>query len=487
MALALSIAVMNTDVLIVGAGPTGLALALCLQKLGVDFRIIDALPEPGTQSRAIAVQARTLELYDQLGIAYEVISAGLKLDKPTIWTRGKRRATVNFGDFGKGLSPHPYLVMYPQDAHEKMLATHLRKKIERGVALTGFTQGHAGVEAKLSTGEIVHARYICGCDGARSTVRENVRGDFPGGTYEQSFYVADVDIAQMNHADEFYFFLQNRGFLLALPLPEQNRFRLIGVIPQEIKKDPQSVTFDDIAPFVLRETPLIVSRVRWFSTYRVHHRVTGHFRHSSAFLLGDAAHIHSPAGGQGMNTGIGDAFNLAWKLHAVLKGAPDALLDTYDTERKSFAQRLVATTDRVFMAVVGKNVMSQFVRLWVFPMLLPLLMQISMFRQFAFKTISQLIVQYGDSALSEGAGAGERLPWTGDNFVSLQTMQWQMHVYGAPSVGIATFCRDKNLPLRIFPKTADSQAFLVRPDGYIGWSGDEVSALSAYCARWKIC
>jgi hypothetical protein len=217
--------------------------------------------------------------------------------------------------------------------------------------------------------------------------------------------------------------------------------------------------------------------------------VTDAFRWGRAFLLGDAAHIHSPAGGQGMNTGIGDGFNLGWKLAHVLRGGPDALLDTYAMERHAFAEQLVATTDRIFMAVVGKSTMSRIIRLWVFPRLLPLLMQFNKFRHFAFVTISQLVVQYRDSALSTGGDAGERLPWTGNNFAPLRSFDWQVHVYGQLLPGLQTFCDSRALPVVVFPAHKAMKRdviYLVRPDGYVGFEGQDLAALDAYCTKWHI-
>ena len=192
-----------------------------------------------------------------------------------------------------------------------------------------------------------------------------------------------------------------------------------------------------------------VERVHWFSTYRVHHRVADHFRQGRAFLLGDAAHIHSPVGGQGMNTGIGDAVNLAWKLAAVLRGrAAPSLLDSYEPERIAFARRLVATTDRAFTAVTSPGAIARRVRLNIVPLVMPALFALATTRRFMFRTISQTAVNYRGSSLSEGrAGTvhgGDRLPWVNasasgvaeDNFAPLTSLDWQVHVYGdaAPEI-----------------------------------------------------
>jgi hypothetical protein len=237
--------------------------------------------------------------------------------------------------------------------------------------------------------------------------------------------------------------------------------------------------------------------VNWFSTYRVHHRVADHFRKGRAFLLGDAAHIHSPVGGQGMNTGIGDAVNLAWKIAAVLEGRADAsLLDSYEPERIAFARRLVATTDRAFTGVTSAGAIARLVRLHIVPILLPLITKLSSLRRVMFRTISQTAVNYRGSALSEGRAGrvhgGDRLPWVKvkvsgvdeDNFTPLTSLDWQVHVYGDAAPTIQAVCIVRKLPLHVFPWRSEmgrvglqrNAVYLVRPDGYVALANPEGSA-----------
>ncbi len=189
--------------------------------------------------------------------------------------------------------------------------------------------------------------------------------------------------------------------------------------------------------------------MNWFSTYHVHHRVTEHFRKGRAFLLGDAAHIHSPAGGQGMNTGIGDAINLAWKLAAVLAGrAGDDLLDSYEAERIGFARRLVATTDRVFSFATAEGTLADILRTRIAPLLIPRVAAFDAVREYLFRTVSQITLNYRGGPLSRGAAGhvhgGDRLPWVridgADNFASLASMDWQVHVYGSPGAELTAWC-----------------------------------------------
>jgi hypothetical protein len=230
---------------------------------------------------------------------------------------------------------------------------------------------------------------------------------------------------------------------------------------------------------------IAVTKVNWFSTYRVHHRVTNHFRKGNGFLLGDAAHIHSPAGGQGMNTGIGDAVNLSWKLAAVLRGRarPD-LLDSYEPERIGFARRLVQTTDRAFTLASSEGKLAERIRTQLVPKIAPALTGLDLVRKFAFRTVSQMVVNYRRGPLSEGAAGdvrgGDRLPWVqlaggADNFTPLRTLDWQVHVYGEASPDLTAVCEVRGLDLHRIPWSPQMRKagvkqnalYLIRPDGYV--------------------
>src|SRR5262249_24342562 len=245
-----------------------------------------------------------------------------------------------------------------------------------------------------------------------------------------------------------------------------------------------SLKFEDVSRRIIDNLKVEVEKLNWFSTYRVHHRVTEHFRKGRAFLLGDAAHIHSPAGGQGMNTGIGDAINLAWKLHAVVKGgAPDALLDSYEPERIAFAHRLVRTTDRVFTLATAEGTIADIIRTRLVPAVFPALAKFAAFREFLFRTVSQVTINYRHDALSEGRAGhvhgGDRLPWIGggdcDNYAPLKAMTWQGHVYGSASPELRSWCERHNLPLHVFSWRqdyakagfAEDALYLIRPDTYV--------------------
>jgi 2-polyprenyl-6-methoxyphenol hydroxylase-like FAD-dependent oxidoreductase len=492
---------LNTDVLIVGAGPTGLVLALWLTRLGVRVRIIDKTAEPGTTSRALAVQARTLEFYSQIGLAETVVQRGRKTIAANLWVSGKPAARAVLGEMGVGLSPFPYALIFPQDEHERLLIERLVEagvQVERRTELTAFEDTGSGVIAHLQSSdgkqETCEAAYIAGCDGAHSVVRQSLQIGFAGGIYDHLFYVADVQASGATMNGELHIALDSSDFLVVFPLKAQGQARLIGTVRQQAEQQ-QDLSWDDVNTRVLAWISIDVQRVNWFSTYRVHYRVAAHFSKGRAFLLGDAAHIHSPVGGQGMNTGIGDAVNLAWKLAAVVRGRAEAtLLDSYEPERIAFARRLVATTDRAFTAVTSSGTLARFIRLHLVPLLLAPVYSFKAARSFMFRTVSQTAVNYRESSLSGGrAGTvhgGDRLPWVkledSDNFAPLTSLDWQVHVYGEATAELETACQDRKLPLHVFPWNAAARrsgllrnaVYLVRPDGYVALADRDGGALA---------
>lgn len=481
-------------VLIVGAGPTGLVLAVWLAKAGVRLRIIDRAAEPGTTSRAVGVQARTLEFYHQLGIAAEVVEAGLPFAAANLWMRGRRAGRVAFGAMGQGLSPYPYMLVYPQDQHERLLIAHLSKlgvEVERRTELAGLEQREGCVRARLigpdAREEICEAAYLAGCDGAHSAVRQALALNFAGGTYPHLFYVADVEGSGPALNGELHGTLDTVDFLAVFPLKGNGRARLIGTVRDSVLAGDRTLTWEDANKRLLAFLTLEIERVNWFSTYRVHHRVATRFRVDRAFLLGDSAHVHSPVGGQGMNTGIGDAVNLAWKLAEVLQGRANAgRLDSYEPERMAFAHKLVATTDAAFAAITRSGPIAARVRL-VAPRVLAALFRLRPVRRLMFLTVSQISVNYRRGPLSRDAAGrvrgGDRLSWLPpdvlgggwDNFAALTARDWQVHVYGEADQALTALCRARGLTLHRFPwRPAMRRAglrrdalYLVRPDGYI--------------------
>ncbi|HLZ84328.1 MAG TPA: FAD-dependent monooxygenase [Caulobacteraceae bacterium] len=502
----------HCQVLIVGAGPTGLALALWLTRLGVSVRIIDRTAEAGTTSRALAVQARTLELYQQMDLTEAIVRRGHRTPAVNLWVKGQRAARVPFETVGEGLTPYPFLLIFPQDEHERLLIERLQAlgvSVERRTEFLGFDEGLDGVRARLQQEdrppEEVAADYLAGCDGARSRVREAMGAGFPGGTYRQLFYVADVEATGPALNGELHVDLDEADFLAVFPLSGEGRARLIGTVRDERADHPETLRFEDVSSRAIENLKVAVGRVNWFSAYHVHHRVTASFRKGRVFLLGDAAHIHSPAGGQGMNTGLGDAVNLAWKLAQVIEGrAPDALLDSYERERIGFARRLVATTDRVFSFATADGPLADVLRTRVAPFVIPRVIGIDAVREYLFRTVGQITLNYRRGPLSAGSAGqvhgGDRLPWvraeTGDNFETLTALSWQVHVYGAASQEISEWCACRGLPLTAFPWRGEHESaglardavYLLRPDTYVALADPSASpeALDDYCAERQL-
>jgi 2-polyprenyl-6-methoxyphenol hydroxylase-like FAD-dependent oxidoreductase len=491
------------QVLICGAGPTGLVLALWLAKRQLPFRIIDKAPHAGTASRALVVQARTLEFYRMMGIDQAVAAHTRKVDQLRMWVRQRQVGTVFFGREASGISAWPFFYVYPQDEHEALLESELEKlgvRVQRNTELLAFEETADGILArlKLPAGgeETFSCSWLIGCDGSHSTVRETIGAAFPGGTYDPVYYVADIVASGPVVNGGINIALDENDFLAVFPMQGEGRVRLVGTVDSD--QPDRQFEWDDVSQDILRRLDLHISTVNWFSTYRVHHRVASFFRKGRAFLCGDAAHVHSPVGGQGMNTGIGDAINLAWKLDAVLRrGAPEAILDTYEQERLPFAHSLVNTTDRVFTFVNKRGALAAAIRTRLVPLILPLLFRRPAIRRAAFRLVSQTRIQYRKSSLSSGVvgrvHGGDRLPWIRqqDNYAALTTLDWQLHCYGPASATLTEWGTGNQLPLHVFtpsdPIKKDTLC-LIRPDGYIGWIGgsDDLQSLTRYAAQWHI-
>jgi 2-polyprenyl-6-methoxyphenol hydroxylase-like FAD-dependent oxidoreductase len=502
----------DTQVLIVGAGPTGLVLALWLTKMGVPVRIVDKAARPGTTSRALAVHARTLELYRQLDLDGAVVEKGYTVPGARLWLGGEQKTRVPFEQLVSDMTPYGFLHIFPQDEHERLLVDRLQQmgvSVERSTELLGYTESADGIDARLRGPDgaetPVHARFIAGCDGAHSKVREVLKSGFPGGTYPQVFYVADVDGDGPAFNGDLNVDLEDADFLAIFPLADKGRIRLIGAIGPNEGKNLDQLTFEDISDRAVKSLRLQVSKVNWFSVYHVSHRVTEHFRKGRAFLLGDAAHIHTPVGGQGMNTGIGDAINLAWKLKAVLAGkAEDTLLDTYGTERRAFALRLVNTTDQAFRLVASSGRFAEIIRKRLAPILVPQIVKFDAAREFIFRTISQITLNYRGKGLDDGhAGSvhgGERLPWVKgagfDNYDALKQTDWQIHVYGEAQDALKRWCDDRGVPLHVYrwDEAMDEAGlekdalYLIRPDTYVALAerGQDTARIDRFLAQIRL-
>lgn len=478
------------DVLIVGAGPTGLALALLLLRHGVRPRVLDAAAGIAPESRAVAVHARTLETYRLLGLAEAVQAAGHPSSRLVLARKGQPMGTVDLQALGLGLSAFPKVLFLSQDRHEAVLAAALAERgvvVERGRRLLALAQDAEGVVAQWREPDgaqrSARFRYVVGCDGASSTVRQALGLGFPGSTYPQRFYVADVEGRGAMGTDGLAVHIGAEGFCALLPLRGDGRLRLIGVVPPglDMLASPQPA---DLAPWVKRLTGLEVTRVHWWSVYRVHLRRAERLHVGRVMLAGDAAHVHSPAGGQGMNTGIGDVTNLGWKLAQALRRPQQAelLLDSYERERSAIARLVLSSTDRMFSLLNAPGAMGRAWRTGVLPHLLPFALRFATLRRLAFLTVSQTGHAYPAGTLAAGRhggiAGGMRLPWiagTDNHELLARQAGWQLHAFAPAPSDLAYLANAARLPLHALPWTDAARAagfrrdgvYLVRPDGHV--------------------
>lgn len=337
----------HTDVLIVGAGPVGMALAAFLADNGIDAVLIDKQAEGANTSRAAVVHARTLEVLTELKVTDELVQRGIIVPRATVRERDRVLLHVGFEDLP---TEYPYTLLIPQDVTEAVLLHRLSSlggSVIRPCELTSLTQDTDGVTATTSTGDQIRARYAVGADGMHSLVREQSGIGFQGDTYAQSFVLADAVLDGDVPEKEIRLYFSPEGVTVLAPLPGGHH-RIVATVDEA----PPTPDHDHVQNLLStrgpQATPATVREIVWSSRFRVHHRLADHYRAGRIFLAGDAAHVHSPAGGQGMNTGIQDALNLAAKLVAVLRdNAPDATLDAYESERRPIAEEVVAFTDKM--------------------------------------------------------------------------------------------------------------------------------------------
>ena len=423
----------KTDIIIVGAGPTGLALACQLTRFEVDFVIIDKCEGVTPYSKALGVHARTLEIYEQLDLAEKAVEQGTIAGKVRLLERGEVLGQVELSNIGKGLSSYPFMLVLEQSRNEQLMYDWL-KSHDRTVLwqteLESFSQDGGAVTANVKNGsgasQTIEGKYLVGCDGPHSLVRHALGLGFEGSTFERLFYVADVRIDWKFSHDALTVCLAPHGVVAFFPMPGEKRWRIVGAFPEGHEKDEREIVYEEIEAQIKKEAQLEldITRVDWFSTYKVHTRHVDKFSAGRCFVAGDAAHIHTPAGGQGMNTGIQDAYNLAWKLGLVVKHNANArILDTYNEERLPNAKRLTATTDRMFNLAAGKDWFVGLIRTTIFPPLAKYILSIESVRKKFFILISQIGITYRSGSLSmhetdadEGdrhfeIKAGDRLPY----------------------------------------------------------------------------
>ena len=535
------------DVLVVGAGPTGLTLASQLARFGVRFRVIDKQVDRAHESRALGVQARTLEILQTLGLGDTLVSRGSHTTQLRLHVDRGEPATLDLGHVPRADTRFPFILFVGQPQLEGVLAGYLAESgaaIERGVELTTARPEAEHVVCTLrhhdGRHESICARYVAGCDGAHSDVRKMAGIDFEGGAYPQNFVLGDVEADNLERG-AIHAFGAGNGVAMFFPLGHPATWRVMAM--DAGRRQPQSSPDEVVStqPLSLAELQTMIeeptfgsvrlSDAAWLTRFRLHHRQASRYREGRMFLAGDAAHIHSPVGAQGMNTGIQDAWNLGWKLALVAQGrANPSLLDSYQAERWPVGRILLRATDRLFGAfaqsVSGHPVMSPIRKLLVRRVVAPALSR-PRIRSAAFHFVSQLGVHYrtspaiaeGEPRLHAGARAGDRLPdaplehdgrrtflqrevagpslhlllcgdvsaWRVEQLNQLE--QNYADLLAVTTVGGsddgATLVDTEGQALRQLG-VRDHAQYVVRPDGHIAFrcAGADLAAATAYLDKW---
>jgi 2-polyprenyl-6-methoxyphenol hydroxylase-like FAD-dependent oxidoreductase len=536
------------DVLVVGAGPTGLTLACQLARFGARFRIIDKQPDRARESRALGVQARSLEILQVLGLGEALAARGRTTTRLMLHVDRDAPVAIDLGAVPRADTRFPYILFVSQSDTEAVLGGFLKAtgaRVERRVELGGFREASTGVVCVLrhmdGREETVRASYVAGCDGAHSTVRKEAEIAFEGGAYPQTFALGDAEADGPLVPEAVNVFALGRGVAMFFPLGQPATWRVTamdGTVPRPSAGGDDTVSTQQLS---LAELQAMVHdptggavRVHdpvWLTRFRLHHRQAVTYQHGRVFLAGDAAHIHSPVGAQGMNTGIQDAWNLGWKLAMVSRGAADArLLDSYHAERWPVGRTLLRATDRVFgffaRAVASGGSVTSLRRVMVRGVVAPALSSPRV-RAFAFHFVSQLGIHYrkspavaeGEPRLSKGPQAGDRLPdaqvLRDGQPAYLQQVLSSPHLHLLLCGPVAAWNRDDVMTLaQRFPDVlainylarehsnealvdSSGEAFtrlgvhrnamyLIRPDGYVAFrsGGTDLRDPAAYLANW---
>ncbi|MFS8096726.1 FAD-dependent oxidoreductase [Lentzea alba] len=490
----------DCDVLVVGAGPTGLCTALMLAQHGIRVRIVDRRHGPVEQSRAAIVHARTLECLDRLGVAEAAVARGLPITDVQIHSSGRPAGEMPLAGAGAAdQTRFPYALALEQFETERVLADALDVPIEWGTEVVGLTDTGSGVSVETSVG-VITARWLVGADGASSTIRKFLGQEFDGETYEQSGMLADVTLDVSLGVQGMRLNLTPGGFVGVLPL-RSGRYRLFGVVPPELHNAPQgAVTHESYAPLdhaVLQrwfddyfKVDARLDEVVWASMFRFHSRLAARFRVGNAFLVGDAAHIHNPAGGQGLNLGVGDAVNLAWKLAQVVRGeAPEWLLDTYEAERRPVARTVLKRTDLGFKLETGNSAVAVWMRTHVATRLVGVVSRLAFVRRMFFHMFSQLWIGYrGSRAVGRGVGQlkpGARAPYSPGVLDRTHGPGYHVLLFSVPAVRF-----EGPVTTHVIPPS-DVAAFrayqvdgprlvLIRPDGHVAAVTDSVEDMTSF-------
>ena len=457
----------EVEVAVVGAGPTGLTMATMLSAYGVHTVVLDRATEPAGHSRAAVVHARTMETLEPLGIVDELLRRGVVVSHFGVRDRDRRLLAVHFDGLP---TAHPYTLMLPQEQTEYLLRQALRRhggEILWGYEVTAVRQYPAGVDLTVQSARgsnQVRARFVVGCDGAHSSVRDASRIPFEGATYPQSFVLADVRMDWQLPDDEVQLFFAPEGLVVVAPLPE-GQHRVVATV-DEAPREPSLVDVQALLDARGPRTPRPhVEEIIWSSRFHVSHKMAARFREGAVFLCGDAAHVHSPAGGQGMNTGIQDAANLAWKLALVLRGyAAKSLLDSYERERRPVAREVVSMTHRLTRIATMRSPVARRIR----NALIAGAGRSGWLPRRLATDLAQIDTVYRDGWSVDCSTVVERWASKGDGTAPGLDLAFRLVVpesHGAQA--IAGTARYADVPVSAVVRPGLSEAVVVRPDGYV--------------------
>ena len=478
---------MDTEVVVVGAGPTGLALACGLRAAGVAVRVLDAAVGPAVTSRALGLHPRGVEVLDRIGIAEDLRQHAVAASRSILYVNGRQLAQLPWAHPGAGI---PGLLVISQADVEAALRSRLADlggTVEWGCHVSGVDDFSDDAVVDLDTRAAIRAKWVIGADGAHSVVRKSAGIDFPGFAISEGFLLADVHTDLGGYArDAVHGWLRRSQPFVAFPLPGDRRWRLMApaLSGAPADPDPQDIVAQ-LGDLLAEETGATIGSIHWTSSFTIQRRLADTYRRGRILLVGDAAHIHSPLGAQGLNTGIGDAENLAWKLALVISGhAADRLLDSYEAERRPLARNVLNSTTGVTGLALGDRAIHRLVRDRV---AVPLLNRPWVRQRIAAKA-SQLQISYRRGPLAakhrhmfSRLVPGDRVP-DGD-YTDTRGTKVRLHAVLGPAwalIGpeLVNLAKERLGDVAHLPGTGD--ALLVRPDGHLAWRGSDPTALQLW-------
>ena len=478
-------------VLVVGAGPTGLTLACALRSAGVPARVVDAAAGPATICRAVSVSPRGVEVLDRLGALVDLPERSLPMNQMIFSVSGNELARLQLRQLSRlGGRPGLLISQVEVEGALRRRLSELGGKVEWARAVTAVAQDANSVVVRLNEGVTVRASWLVGCDGAHSTVRKEVAIGFPGAARPEWFLLADVYADLGRPRDAVSVWLRGSERLAACPLPGDDLWRLLTATPVGLTEPDSDAVLARLRERVTEETGRWVQMAEWTSSFQVHQRLADTYRRGRVLLAGDAAHVHSPVGGQGMNTGIGDAENLAWKLALVVTGrAGDSLLDTYQAERRPIGAKVLGTTSGTTNLILSAGTGARFLRDHLVP-----LIDRPFAQQMIAERFSQLLVSYRGGPLARDRWRLSR-PRPGDRLRDLQRHlvdgtptrlyaelrgRWAML---APGKCVHAKVARAWLGDSVTELTAENRdVLLVRPDGHLAWRGTDPAGLERWLA-----